>query len=115
MKIISDINEANDYLNQYKNGYLQIFLYSIRHNRLLLKLEKEGNNDIVCILAIGCVQFSGSFSLNKTNLAIHMPNKYDGMSLNDTNNEFELVTNSTIGLLIGDINEFGIEFQKSFI
>jgi hypothetical protein len=114
MKFITDIQEANTILNQYKGAKAQICMFSLSLKRLALRLQLPGISEVVFIIGAGCEYVSGNFEWDEANLLVTSERgKVDEIRTKvlDENKQFLLVTSGGFALVVGLLNEFGESFE----
>jgi len=115
MKFITDIQEANGILKQYRGATAQICMFSLSLKRLALRLQLPDIIEVVFIIGAGCEYISGNFEWDEANLSVIT----EVMTFNeiktkifDKNAQFLLVASGGFSVVVGASNEFGESFEN---
>lgn len=114
MKVINDFQESLSLLANYSGAFAQIWAFNITLKRLLIKLTKTDDPQILFVIVVGCEHINGPFSWANSNITITKETGQDGnvtTLIKDGQANFELVSNGGFALALGSEAEFG----KSFV
>jgi hypothetical protein len=118
MKFITDIQEANIALKQYKSSIAQICMFSLSLRRLALRLQSPKTTKVLYVIGAGCEHITGNFKWDNSNLSIITePSKNSSeirTKIVDERAGFELITSGGFSLALGQVGEFGRSFENFF-
>src|ERR1051326_5378095 len=107
MKTITNLNEANSILKEFRNANACVRLFDLSHKKLGLKLSAPNNTDnVLYIVGVGCEHINGFFSWKNSNVTIEN-NNGDITKIIDKANGFELITSGGFSMAEGKESEFG--------
>jgi hypothetical protein len=115
MKIITDLNEANNFLQSYNSAQLEIMIYSPTLRRIALRLRLPKMENVAYIVGVGCQNICGDFRINDSNLKIEQKlNEFSEIitTISDEVSRFHLTTNGGFSLAYGFESEFGTSFDN---
>jgi hypothetical protein len=116
MKTISDLKESNFLLKEYNGSYTQVWGFNISLKRLLLKLTKSSESEVLYIIVVGCEHITGPFSWK--NSKVSLSKEIDQETSNtitkviDKEAGFELVSDGGFALVQGSELDFGKSFEN---
>ena len=115
MRLITDINKANQLLQSYTGAEFKIFVFSVTHNKLAIRLILKGIKDVVYVVGINCERINGPFSYEGAVLYIEQfADEKTGDRITkifDKSSIFELVTSGGFGVAQGPLESFGDSFD----
>jgi hypothetical protein len=114
MKTISDHQESLSLLAKYSGANAQIWAFNATLKRLLIKLTKTGDPQILFVIVVGCEHINGPFSWENSNITVSKVTGEDGDTttwIKDSQANFELVSIGGFALAQGTEGDFG----KSFV
>jgi hypothetical protein len=115
MKTISDLKESNLLLVQYNGSYAQVWAFNTSLKRLLLKLTKSGEAEVLFIIIVGCEHIAGPFSWKSSKVSISIEIDQETSDtitrIIDKEAGFELVSNGGFALAQGLDSDFGKSFE----
>ncbi|GAB6121708.1 hypothetical protein [Dysgonomonas termitidis] len=109
--------ETDLYLEKYKGADFQAFAYSLSHRKFLLKLEKENLETVLCINCVSCESFSGNLDFNNADIVLTKQKKDEwttSFKVSDKKNNFEIICDGGVGLVVGLLSDFDNSFIKSY-
>ena len=116
MVIITNLKEANKWLNEYSNATVDFYMYSISLRRVILKITSRNHLEVLMLVAVNSKYMKGNFSWDNANLQIRLTtDQFTGHDLTfiaDQSSEFELLASGGFSLLKGELNKFGNSFEN---
>jgi len=115
MRTITDVNESIGLLGQYKGSFVQIVAFNIGLKRLLIKLSKSKDSEVLFVIVVGCEHINGPFSWKEGNVSLSQ--EIDKATseiitkVTDRNAGFELISSGGFALAQG----LNSDFDESFI
>ncbi|GIM57785.1 hypothetical protein CAPN006_21770 [Capnocytophaga canimorsus] len=111
MKIITEKEKMNLLIENFKADEALIYMYNTSLRKLLLFLNKKSNQDMLCIISLGCSFMKGNFYWREPLLTILYNENEHFFCLEDKKNNFFLSSTGGIVLIEGNrddiINHFG--------
>jgi hypothetical protein len=115
MKTISDFKESLYLLEKYSGSRAQIWGFNISLKRLLLKLAKSNESNVLFIIVVGCEHITGPFSWNNSCILLSVENdsatSEQVTKVKDKAAGFELISSGGFALALG----LDSEFDNSFV
>ena len=115
MRTITDVNESLDLLGQYKGAFVQIVAFNIGLKRLLIKLSKSKDSEVLFVIVVGSEHINGPFSWKDGNVSLSQETDETTSEIitkvTDRNAGFELISLGGFALVQG----FNSDFDESFI
>lgn len=93
-------------LEKYKGAYVQLWLFSVSHKRLVVRLSFKGRKEDLYIVGVSCKHITGAFSWRDANmLLMHEDILVEGekesiTKLVDRKANFELVCDGGLAMVI---------------
>jgi hypothetical protein len=116
MKIITDINEANNLLQSYIGADAQVAFYSESLRRISIRIWLNRVDEVIYLVGVGCLSMNGLFSFSDANLFIvkeEDENTNESITkISDRTSGFELNTNGGFSMVQGLLSEFGHSFDN---
>ncbi len=118
MKIITNIQEANDLLQSFSDAHMQIVSYTDSLKRIAIRLKVKKSEEVIYLVGIGCESINGYFDHSNVNLAIELSVNREAneevTKIFDRSLPFELITSGGFSMVIGRIDNFGQPFYNFF-
>ena len=106
MKTIFDINNINIAIKNYNPEKIIINKYSSSLKRLLLFLYNKNSKEVMYIISIGCSFIRANFSWANPSLSVSYNQNTQEFILEDSKNNFMIISSGGIILFEGEIDEF---------
>ena len=115
MRLITDMNKANDLLQSYAGAKFKIFVFSVTHMKLGIRLTLPNFDEVVYVTGVSCERMNGPFSYEGADLYIEeFTDEITGdrkTKISDKSSIFELVTSGGFGVAQGPLASFGSSFD----
>ena len=118
MKILTDINQINKILENFKGDKAQFWLYDITHKKIAIRISINNRDEVIYLVMASCQYIRGIFSWDNP---IFYVDKYYNVKemeniyrLVDKSVDFQLEGSGGIALAKGLENELGDSFEDFF-
>ncbi|MEL7003983.1 MAG: hypothetical protein AAFN93_14775 [Bacteroidota bacterium] len=114
MKTYTNLSESNELLSNYIGATAQIYVFSITHKRLAIRLKLPKKDEVLYLVAVGCKRINGDFYWKDANLSIVelISDGEDTTKIIDNSGDFELISLGGFSILQGREEEFGTSFDN---
>ncbi|MFY0256021.1 hypothetical protein ACDQ55_18945 [Chitinophaga sp. 30R24] len=105
MRTLIDKEQFESALVSYRGADAQIWLFSITHKRLVVRLSFTNQNEVLYILAVSCEYMKGPFSWSNANILFMDSNTLAAsefyIKIIDKDKDFELISSGGVVLSYG--------------